>query len=608
MENRMNPAQPERARPLGSTGWFKAVIWSLVLSIAILDIWASVNMLTHIGHGKAGSCGFSVGAAGEGNTYPIVALESTSPLAASGAQVGDQLHFDRAGFTKRIPFEPGEMVGLTLIQHGSAKHLFAACPAVAALPAPALYVIAELVVISLFSLGLAALIALRRPDSRSALLLALILISTSGELLQSGLPGGTAQSLSYLFFKPFTFALNYIGVIYFSLLFPHDSPQRVPRRLRIAGRLFLALFTADSITSVLSRVGGHFVPNYVVGHAGRTLATSASLFAIAGLFYSYRRAEGDARQRLLWVGASLGLIFTTYIAVNTGLSEVMGDVGFNFFQTAFILAGFLGLTYACLRLHVFDFGFAVNRALVYGVVSVGLLVSFGVLEWAVHHLVDFEERQQNAFVDAGVALGLYLAFHKARHTVEHFIERLFFRKWHLRDAALRRFVARAAHITKASALHDAFGQALQQFCEGASWALYRLQDDGSYRRVAGDMTGMPSVVDANEPAVVTLRAAPHAAARREDGSALPADLALPMAHRGQLDGFVLVGKRPGKADYRPDEVAQLENAAHQIGLDLHALAAADLKLALAASQNRVHSLEASLDLLRPLAHSTSLDT
>lgn len=178
-----------------------------------------------------------------------------------------------------------------------------------------------------------------------------------------------------------------------------------------------------------------------------------------------------------------------------------------------IVAGYLGLSYACLRLRVFDFSFAINRALVYGVVSVALLVAFGVLEWLVHHLVDFEERQKNALVDAAVALALYLSFHKVRHTVEHFIESLFFHQWHAKEAALRRFVGQAAHITRPSALTGAFGEALQRFCDDAAWALYQVQEDGSYRLSAGSMREAPPQIDANEPMVLSLRAAPGAAAQ-----------------------------------------------------------------------------------------------
>ncbi|MES2315908.1 MAG: GAF domain-containing protein [Pseudomonadota bacterium] len=54
-------------------------------------------------------------------------------------------------------------------------------------------------------------------------------------------------------------------------------------------------------------------------------------------------------------------------------------------------------------------------------------------------------------------------------------------------------------------------------------------------------------------------------------SGLPAELVLPMSHRGALNGFVLVGARRNGEPFRPDELDVLGFAAHQVGLDLHAL-------------------------------------
>jgi hypothetical protein len=53
--------------------------------------------------------------------------------------------------------------------------------------------------------------------------------------------------------------------------------------------------------------------------------------------------------------------------------------------------------------------------------------------------------------------------------------------------------------------------------------------------------------------------------------ALPGALALPMTLRGELQSFVLLGQKPDGGTYRANEIAVLEFAAHQVGLDLQAL-------------------------------------
>jgi hypothetical protein len=44
-----------------------------------------------------------------------------------------------------------------------------------------------------------------------------------------------------------------------------------------------------------------------------------------------------------------------------------------------------------------------------------------------------------------------------------------------------------------------------------------------------------------------------------------------MSHRSELQGLVLMGMKTTGESYRPDELKVLGFAAHQVGLDLHAL-------------------------------------
>src|ERR1700749_4317971 len=96
--------------------------------------------------------------------------------------------------------------------------------------------------------------------------------------------------------------------------------------------------------------------------------------------------------------------------------------------------------YAVLRHKVVDIGFAVNRALVYGVVSTVLLVIFGIVEWASEHFLPIKDLETNALIDGGIALAIFLVFHRLRDLSERVIEGLFFHTWSDNEAAMRRFV------------------------------------------------------------------------------------------------------------------------------------------------------------------------
>ena len=148
--------------------------------------------------------------------------------------------------------------------------------------------------------------------------------------------------------------------------------------------------------------------------------------------------------------------------------------------------------YAVLRHKVVDIGFAVNRALVYGVVSSILLVAFGVVEWASEHFLPIKNLEANALIDGGIALAIFLTFHRLRDLAGHVIEGLFFRGWRENEALLRRFVKEAAFIGSKAALGKAMVAEWTRFSGGAAsrftWQargeisrFFRARSGGPYR-------------------------------------------------------------------------------------------------------------------------------
>jgi hypothetical protein len=243
-----------------------------------------------------------------------------------------------------------------------------------------------------------------------------------------------------------------------------------------------------------------------------------------------------------------------------------------------VLSGLIApvlFAYAILRHRVFDLGFAINRTLVYGLVSAILLVAFGVLEWAFDHFVPIQGRRTNAAFDAVIAVGVSLTFNWVLKAVEHVIESLFFRAWRERDAALRRFVREARFVLRPKALTQGFVAALERFSNGAGAAIYLADQRGDFIRSAGDASLAPNRIDADAPTIVTLRAdgAAEDLEHMEPAFRPPwrAAMAVPMLNRSALTGFVLMGPKPLSVGYRPDEIEVLTYAVHQVGLDLHGL-------------------------------------
>jgi hypothetical protein len=54
-------------------------------------------------------------------------------------------------------------------------------------------------------------------------------------------------------------------------------------------------------------------------------------------------------------------------------------------------------------------------------------------------------------------------------------------------------------------------------------------------------------------------------------------MAFPLQHRSALVGLLLVGPKPGREDYRPDEIDSLAHAVEIVRMELHARAMEQLE-------------------------------
>jgi hypothetical protein len=319
----------------------------------------------------------------------------------------------------------------------------------------------------------------------------------------------------------------------------------------------------------------------LVGDAGYlSLVMSISIAAaIAYLLAGWRIGSAAERNRIALIIFALSAylfaaVLNSWDSMQTG-TIVGGEssaslIYFNAAMQGLIAPGLLA--YAVLRHKLFDLGFAVNRTLVYGAVSAVLLVGIGLTEYAVKSLLPKVWTQGSVFISAGLALGVFLIFHRIHHSVEHFIERLFFHKWQINEAALKRFVTAAAHVEKPKALGGHFLTELNRFTGGAPVSLYTRTAEGHYASAAGDE------IDADDPALAAMRAERGTVVPAELGSPLSAALALPMMHQAALAGFVLLGPKPTGEDYRPDEIDVLGWATQQVGLDMQAIRVRELEL------------------------------
>jgi hypothetical protein len=362
--------------------------------------------------------------------------------------------------------------------------------------------------------------------------------------------------------------------------------------------MLAAIATVAVVTTVVFRLATTFAvwgPVVRFGWPVMTLVQFAGfVIAFGYLFHGWRRSAYATQQRHALMLVATAAIIASQVA-ELFLSSRMSDTAYATTTViAALLSGVLApalFLYAIFRQRVFDLGFAINRTVVYGAVSAILLMAFGLLEWAFEHPLPIMSHETSALVSAGVALGLFLVFHRLRDAAEHVIKSLFFRRWQAKETALRRFIEEARHINSDVSLEGAAVAALQRFCEGADCALYRADDKGDYELRFGHVAGGPGIIGADAPDVVSLRA--RLAVVETPSSSGPSTVfVLPMTHRAQVTGAILVGPKPGGASYRPDERDLLAWATHQVGLDLHALRLDQVQREAEGLRRSAHTLEA----------------
>jgi hypothetical protein len=268
-------------------------------------------------------------------------------------------------------------------------------------------------------------------------------------------------------------------------------------------------------------------------------------------------------------------------------------------------ASFVLFMYALLQHRVVDIGFAINRALVFGAFTGFLLVSFGIAEWLIDHVVTFEQREKSVLIDGSIAIGIFLLFHRVRDWIEQAIERIFFRSWHAKEAELNHFLATAPHFSDPNTLAAAFLTAVDAYAGSRGSGLYSLAEAGHFVLERSTLSSLPSELGADHALVVEMKTFASAVQLASPLALASAAIALPMVRRSDLVGFLVIGQKIARDIYRPDEVENLARAARQVGFDLYALRLDQIERRRRALEEQLVALRQAFQSTRGVIQSTS---
>ena len=279
---------------------------------------------------------------------------------------------------------------------------------------------------------------------------------------------------------------------------------------------------------------------------GGILAVMLSLLA------ALAASRGAERTRLLW---ALAAIFPSliWVFIVLAMGELLPTAVFASISALSWFAMPAILSYSLLNRRLFDIGFVFNRAAVFTGVSVILLGAFVLVEWLLTDWLGTAGHTTNVLVSGGVALALGLSIRFVHGRVDRVVDGVFFRKRHEDEDAIRAFAREAPYITEPGIIVRRAAETLHRHTNATSVDIVLRYDE-------------------NDPAIVRLRANPHALELHGLETSLRGDIAFPMTARGQLLGVVVLGARRSGETYAPDETSAISQLATSLGAALDVFA------------------------------------
>jgi hypothetical protein len=296
------------------------------------------------------------------------------------------------------------------------------------------------------------------------------------------------------------------------------------------------------------------------------------LFPLLCVIATLAQTRGAERARMAWASASVGFLFLVYLVggvigviatFHTSHTGAYSPLVLNQVYQAQNVAMFIapiGLTYALLSRRLLDVSFVINQAAVYSGVSIIVVGLFMLGEWVLGTWFSHVSHMTNLEVSAALAIGLGFSVRAIHTRVDGTLDRVFFRKRHDDETAIRAFADEAAEVTDDAALARRTKETLETHA-GASFVTLAMDDGAGHY---GD-------VSESDPAIGALRERHSALDLQTLSTALRGEFAYPMIARGRLVGALVLGPKRSGESYAPDESRAIMHLAHNVGSALHIL-------------------------------------
>lgn len=584
-----------KARPV--LGWFLAAISLAALALAWGGVFAPLARTT-----------FGVTMLPHGNDT-VVARTLPGSRAAAVLKAGDVVDVLAMPVGDRLRLEVGSPPGTTLevpITRRGVRRIVQVRAQASSRPPNTLGFLPELLdaTVALLVLGF---IGLRRPSLAAAALVfyGIGAIETSGLAAQfTWLPDPLFGIVAVVLMAAFS-GLPLLALLPFITRFPEPPSTGSGRRRRWLGdAIFLfgaAMFTVQVLFEPL------LFETWLAFNTWSSVVEMAVVILFAAL--AYHDAAGEVRRRISWVIAGLVVSAVGFTGFNVadslflfaGQVQTTVLVGFAAASQAIQCALPIALAYAVLRHRVLDIGFALNRTVVYGVMTALVVVVVSLIDWLTTRLLN--QQRLALAIEALVTISFGFALNSIHKWTERLIDRIVFRERHLAEKRIESRIGALSFSHSAASVDEAIardGPAILGLASAAVFTRLSATDpftravasawpDDAVRTIDDDAVLVRTLRSVERPIVlddvaISLGGVPH-------GEARPA-IAIPIVAQHDLIGFALYGNRRDGALPDPEEIGLLARLCDAAG---NAYGAVEVHQ----WRERAASLERSISTLLP---------
>lgn len=278
-------------------------------------------------------------------------------------------------------------------------------------------------------------------------------------------------------------AVGSVGLIVFMLRFPYDRVVGWRRRMDRAMRhVYLPLALLWGTSDVASLVRWHYRRDLLYAYWGTMVL--ADLLAVGVLLVTFAQARGETRQRLFWIAAlpvALAVrevrFWIVFQPFGANAEEWLSDV---LIVTSIIVP--ITVAYAIIRHRVFDIRFALNRAMVFGMITAFIAGIFVAIDWLLSRNGVSSSIQLAVYI--AVALGVGFSLNAVQRRVGAGIDAMLFRQRYLARRGFDELYQALYSVNSRTGMHSLLVQSVPDTLNTASAAVFERLDDAGYFRSA----------------------------------------------------------------------------------------------------------------------------